>query len=218
MKRPLLVVASLCLGAASGLADDSSQRHLFYLHGAWIEQHGLRQPHPQHGPYEYERIVRTLADAGFVVISEARLHDVAPPVYAEQIAGQVRELLRRGVPANQITVIGHSKGGHMALLVASLVQEPTMHVVVMAGCGKPGTMFRRSYERFLATHASRLQGHILSIYDAADREAGSCHEAFAAAADGVESREVVLSTGRGHGLFYTPEPVWLTLVTQWAGG
>jgi hypothetical protein len=134
--------------------------------------------------------------------------------YAKKTAGEVRDLMAAGVPAADISVIGHSKGGHMAMIVASLVQDPGVHYVVMAGCGKRGAMFRRSYDRFLRGQAQHIQGRILSIYDSADQEAGTCSEALSQAPDLV-SQEVVLHTGQGHGLFYSPHPIWIEKVEEW---
>lgn len=218
----ILALCSLAASAATFAGVSSSvpksvradAKYLFYLHGAWIEKHGLEGSHPQHGPYEYERIVRTFSEKGFEVISEARLGEVHPRIYAEGIAHQVRFLLESGVLPEQIAVAGHSKGGQMALIVASLVGESRVNYVVMAGCGKKGTEFRRSFEKFLGSHASGLKGRILSLFDSSDREAGTCAEAFTRAEE-VETKEIILKTGRGHGLFYSPEPAWIDWVVDW---
>jgi hypothetical protein len=196
-------------------AVDPAGKYLFYMHGAWIETKGLMSAHPKHGAYEYEKIVQTFARKGFVVISEARFGEVRHREYANKIASQVQVLLEKGVPPGNITVIGHSKGGNMALITASILNEAKVNFVVMAGCGEKGTMFRRSFEKFLRRSAPRMSGRILSLYDAADRSAGTCREAFDRA-DHVESREVVFKTGRGHGLFYSPQSVWVEEVVQWS--
>ncbi|MBI4115139.1 MAG: hypothetical protein HY447_01035 [Candidatus Omnitrophica bacterium] len=208
-------LAAILATAAFAENPDPGQRYLFYLHGAWIEEQGLNQPHPKHGSYEYEKITRALADRGFVVISEARMSKQDMMSYARNIADQVLLLLRQRVPAENITVIGHSKGGHMALIVASLAEEPNLNFVVMAGCGKRGTMFRRSYERFLERSAHLMKGRILSLYDSTDREAGSCEEAFRLAS-GTQSKEKILHTGQGHGLFYHPNSAWIEEAVAWA--
>lgn len=197
-------------------AVDHSRKYLFYMHGAWVEMKGLNEAHPRYGLYKYDKIVQSFSNKGFVVISEARLRRVRIGQYANKVARQVSRLLDQGVPRKKITVIGHSKGGLMALTVASILGEREINFVVMAGCAKKGTRFRRSYEKFLQTHAQRLRGRILSIYEADDRSAGSCQEAFNLAPD-IESKEVVFNTGRGHGLFYSPERIWINEVIKWAG-
>ena len=200
-----------------GLPDriDPKQNYLFYMHGAWIEVKGLNTPHPGHGEYEYVKIVQGLSDQGFTTISEPRLNRVDLEYYAESITMQARHLIGGGVPPEHITVIGHSKGGIMALLVASLLEDMKVNFVIMAGCGRKQTKFRRVYEKFLENRAPFLRGRILSLYDQADRIAGTCQEAFSAAPQ-VTSKEIVLNTGRGHGLFYSPESIWIAQVARWA--
>jgi pimeloyl-ACP methyl ester carboxylesterase len=195
---------------------DPKQEYLFYMHGAWIEMKGLNTPHPRHGNYEYDNIVRALSHQGFAVISEPRLNRVDGRNYARKIVTQVRDLMEKGAPPENITVIGHSKGGMIALLVATLVEEKKVNFVIMAGCGRKETRFRRVYEPFLQNRAALLQGQLLSLYDKADRVAGTCREAFSATSE-IESREIVFNTGQGHGLFYSPEPIWIKEVVMWAG-
>jgi len=194
---------------------DPGKNYLFYLHGAWVEQQGLDRPHPQYGRYAYNEIVQELADQGFVVVSEARPGVTQIPQYARKVAQQVRTLLEQEVPAEHITVSGHSKGGHMALFVASLLQESKLNYVVMAGCGKKGTGFGRGFDLFVKNRAAAVKGRILSLYDEEDQIAATCKEAFDRAAK-VETKEVVLKTRRGHGVFYSPETNWIQEVTDWA--
>jgi hypothetical protein len=221
----LLAPALPAHGAASAAVPtlpepiDVNARYLFYLHGAWIEEHGLEAAHPEYGRYQYGEITRALGDRGFIVLSEARLHAVDPAVYAQGVARQVTELLGKGVPPRRITVIGHSKGAWMVLLLASALHNPAIQFVVMAGCGKPGTPGRAGYEQFLATGAPSLQGRILSLYDRSDQLMATCAEAFAKASPSrIESREIALDTGRGHGLFYAPDQRWIDPIVAWAGG
>lgn len=201
----------------ASVQDGVGQRakYLFYLHGAWLETHDVHEAHPRHGVYQYSAIVQGLTGKGFEVISEVRRSEVHPRQYASRVADRVGELLRTGVSGRDITVAGHSKGGNMALITAGLVQQEDVNYVILAGCGKPGTTFRRSYERFLERDAKQLRGRILSIYDSADQEAGSCREAFSQGA-ARETNEVVVHTGMGHGLFYSPRAVWIDKVVEWA--
>lgn len=196
-------------------AVDPARRHLLYLHGAWIEQGGLELLHPTHGRYEYQAIVRALEESGFVVISEVRKGETDAEAYAKKVASQVRRLLEQGVPPSQVTVMGHSKGGMIALLAASELQEEKLNFVILAGCGRRGSAFGRSFERFLEERAARLRGRFLSIYDASDEVAGSCREAFERAAV-AESAEVVLETGLGHALFWSSRAVWIDEAVEWA--
>jgi hypothetical protein len=105
----------------------------------------------------------------------------------------------------------------MVLLLASALHNPALQFVVMAGCGKPGTPARTGYEQFLVTRAPALQGRILSLYDRSDQLMATCGEAFAKASPTqIESREIALDTGRGHGLFYAPDQRWIDPIVAWA--
>jgi hypothetical protein len=224
--RIIFIVLNLMIYAAeSSVAEiytdtpkvvDSNRKYLFYMHGAWIEMKGLHKEHPQHGLYEYDKIVAALSKRGFVVISEVRGRRVSMSQYISKVVHQIDYLLNQGVAEKDITVIGHSKGGYMTLKVASILQKEEINFVVMAGCGKQRTMFRRGYEKFLKGSARKLNGRILSIYGIDDQLSASCQEAFNVAL-GVESKEVVFNTGKGHGLFYSPEPSWIDEVVKWAG-
>jgi hypothetical protein len=89
---------------------DASKRYLFYLHGRIIELQGRKAVSPDYGPYEYDGILRALAEAGFEVISEVRPSDTGLE-YGKKIAAQARSLLAAKVPPEHITIAGFSKGG-----------------------------------------------------------------------------------------------------------
>jgi hypothetical protein len=73
----------------------------------------------------------------------------------------------------------------------------------MAGCGK-------SADEGLG--AGTLKGRMLSLYDESDEMAGSCQRLFA---PGMDTKEVKLTTGLRHGLFFRPRPEWIDLVADW---
>jgi predicted esterase len=118
-----------------------------------------------------------------------------------------------GVPLGNITVAGFSKGGNMALLLATRPAVPPLNIVSLAGCGKLN--LSRVYRDFLANDAAAMRGRLLSIYDKADRVAATCEEA-ADKAPGMTFTETTIETGKGHAAFYKANPVWLDLVANWA--
>lgn len=187
---------------------DASRRYLFYLHGAILERQGRNAVQPEYGRYEYDAILEGLAGRGLVVISEVRPSGTGLD-YAKKVADQARRLLAGGVSPDHVTIAGFSKGGALTLLSAAELQDPRVAFVVMAGCG--------ANEAVLAA-AGRMKGRMLSLYDEADREAGSCQATFARASAELQTREIRFTTGRGHGLFYGARAEWLDLVAQWARG
>ena len=82
---------------------------MFYLHGKIIEDKGVDGIHPDFGKYEYDKILDTLAKAGFVVISEARPKDTDSDLYANKVVSQIDSLLKAKVSPENITVVGASK-------------------------------------------------------------------------------------------------------------
>ncbi len=216
----IIIFFSFASSAISEPEDENynstiNKKYLFYMHGRWIEMHGRNKTHPKHGYYEYDKIVQYFSQEGFTVISEARSENVDFGEYAKKVMYQVYDLLNQGVKPKDITIIGHSKGGLITLITASMLGEPEMNFVIMAGCGKMGTKFRRAYDKFLSRYASELSGQILSIYDADDQSAGSCQEACDMASNG-KSKEIILHTGKGHGIFYYPVSIWTKEIINWA--
>jgi hypothetical protein len=187
---------------------DPNAKYLFYMHGFAIEQGG-----PRARSYDYSGILKELAKRGFVVIGEERSR-VRNDVYAEKVAGQVRKLLSAGVPAKNVTVAGHSKGGMITMLVMAMLANPDIAYVNFAGCGREGSGFE-GYLQFAERRASMARGQLLSAYDRSDQIAGSCKLALDKMTKAVVM-ERVLDIGGGHELFSSPKAEWLDILQAWA--
>jgi predicted esterase len=181
---------------------DSSAQYLFFVHNYYVERHG------PDGACKYYDILQAFADKGFIVISEVRSGEIVPSEYATKIVGQVQRLMDAGVPPENITIAGHSKGGVITLWVASRLENPMIGFVVMAGCEiKP---LAQAYPDF-----TKLKGDFLSIYASSDLIAGSCKAAFSQAMQGILSKEVELESDKGHSLFFQPTGIWVEPVLTW---
>jgi len=199
---------------ASGQADrmlasppespDPSATYVFYLHGQIIETAGRRPTHPQFGVYEYDEILRTLAGADRYVISEQRPPNTDVSQYADVVAGQIRQLLRGGVPQAQIAVVGFSKGGRIAIALSSKLREPITYVF-LAACNR-GVFDDQSYQ---------VSGRVLSIYEESDEIGISCAPLLERSPAVLASKEVQIATGARHGAFYLPRSEWVPEVVQW---
>jgi len=217
--RTLSFTAPLVLAAALGVAAgpagrggihedvpatvDPAARYVVYLHGRIMETKGRQAVSPEFGLYDYDGVLRELAGKGLVVISEVRRGN-AQMSYAKKVAAQVRRLEAGGVPARHITVAGFSKGGLLARATAAELGDPAVNFVLLAACGR---------QEADPTQAGKLKGRILSLYDESDEMAGSCQRVFA---PGMETKEVKLTTGLRHGVFYRPRSDWVTMVAEWA--
>lgn len=212
-----------CLGLLSGsvLAGEIHERaprngdpdlhYVFYMHGLAVEKGGRRAKGSRGRIYEYDQIVAALATAGFEVISEARPKDTKPPRYVKKLQKQVRKLIKSGVPAEHITITGHSKGGFMTLMASSMMETVGINFVVLAGCGTQDKARISRTKQF-----TKLSGRVLSTYDVGDREAGSCQAVFDRAPGASETGEVAYDTGEGHALYYAPKDVWIKDIVTWA--
>lgn len=188
-------------------SPDPAKTYLFYMHGGYVEKHGAN------GDYRYGDVLEALAGKGLVVIGEARSSG-NPGRYARTIVEQVQGLLDAGVPATNITVAGHSKGGFISLLASTRIGNSAIKYGIMAACGQQGTPFHKTYRRFIKKDAKRAKGKFLVAWEEGDNVAGNCDQALDKA--GADYRNEVLSVGGGHRLFYQPEATWIELLTSFA--
>ena len=186
---------------------DPSAHYLIYLHGAIIEEQGMQPTHAEYGTYHYAEILQAFADRGFTVISEARPAGTRPDVYADRVIGQVRQMLDGGVPGGNVSVVGFSKGGVMALLASRIVGRDEVNWVIQAGCGP----WIERFPEFIPS------GRILSQIDQADTAAQSCSNLFSRMPEASVSKEQTLELDSGHGAFYSINPQWFEAAVEWCG-
>jgi hypothetical protein len=197
---PITFSGQSSYGMPSGI--DQTAKYFFFLHNYYVEKNG------PDGACKYYDILKAFADQGFVVISEIRTGEIIPSTYAAKVVKQVNKLLNAGVPPENITVGGHSKGGVITLCVASQLGNHRVGFVVLAGCGIKS--LAEAYPDFI-----KLKGDFLSIYASSDSIASSCGTAFSKAIQGLSSKEMELESGKGHKLFFQPESIWLEPVLTW---
>jgi hypothetical protein len=184
---------------------DISASYLFYLHGLIVEEAGIRPKSEEHGYYEYQLILEELARHGFVVISEARPSGTQVKPYAELIAAQINALLRQGVAAGRISVVGASKGGVIGAYVANILKHREINYVILSGL----------FEKCLVDQELKLYGRVLSIHDRADKLSIVPEQFFQRSRGLGEFRQILVDRNLGHGLIYKPYPEWLEPLRQW---
>ena len=184
---------------------DTNARYLFYLHGYIVEAGNTRPTSPKFGVYEYEQILETFNRSGLVVISEARKKDPEIEPYATKVAEQVRQLIKAGVPAEHITVVGASQGSWIAMLASTSLKKRNLNFVFIAACSAD--------EGFL--RMVNLHGNVLSIYEKSDL-AQSCRK-YREDATGIRDwKEVEVNTGLKHGFLFRPMKEWTEPAIAWA--
>ncbi|MBK8003977.1 MAG: hypothetical protein IPK12_08530 [Gemmatimonadetes bacterium] len=166
MLRPrwVLLLGLALLGRPQGAAAQDSTRYVFYLHGRIVEEGGRRPVSPAYGTYEYDAILDSLRTAGFTVLSDQRPPGLPLDYFVNEVTGQVDSLLRRGVRAERITVIGFSRGAAIALVASSRLGNPRLNFVFMAGCG-PWAFDQPDLH---------VTGRLLSLYETSDTLGTSC--------------------------------------------
>ena len=184
---------------------DIGARYLFYLSGYIVAAGNTRPMSPKFGVYEYEQILETFKQDGFVVLSEPRKQDREIAPYAQKVAAQVRQLLKAGVPPDHITVVGASQGSWIAMLASTYLQNRNLNFVFIAACSAD--------EGFLKL--VDLHGNVLSIYEKSD-VAQSCQD-YRRDATGINGwKEVEVNTGLKHGFLFRPLKEWTEPTIAWA--
>jgi hypothetical protein len=185
-----------------------SGEYMFYLHGGVVTVLGnnaINQSVPEWGPYEYHNILDSLKSRGFHLISEKRSEGVEDVFYANKISIQIDSLLRRGVDAKNILVLGASAGWSIALRVSDQLQNKQLKFVLMGGCWPDSY---KDYEHLA------LAGSFLSIIEASDPH-GTCSRIFEHRSTITSYKEVTLNTGRSHGFIYKGYKDWIDPVVAW---
>ncbi len=185
--------------------SDPDQPIIIYLHGQIIEEAGPTPTHPRWGLYDYPAVVEALGARGATVLSDVRDSGTGVTDYAATVVAQIEQLIFEGVSPERIVVVGFSKGGAIMLNVSRLMQRPDIRYVPLAACSS----WLKSYPQF------QISGHVFSIYEESDDLAGSCRE-LAENSVGISSfDEKRITTGKEHGAFYLPNPIWEEPILDW---
>jgi hypothetical protein len=182
-------------------------KYIFYLHGRIVEEQGVNAVHNEHGRYEYQKILDTLKNAGFNIISEVRPKDTDPEFYANKVINQIDSLLKAKVAPENITVVGASKGAWITIFISSKLKNAQVNFVIMGTCRDN---LNYSLDEF------QVCGNILSIYEKSDPWGSSCQKLFGARDCLGKYKEIELNLGLGHGFLYKPYKEWVIPTIEWA--
>lgn len=185
-----------------------AQSYIFYLHGRIIENQGpyAVEKVNGYGAYLYYNILDSLKQKKFTVISEVRPMNTDVKLYALKVKNQIDSLLKRGVKAENITVIGASKGSYIAMYVSTYAKNKALNFVFMAACSEHMSESEKDLD---------VYGNVLSIYEKSDGP-GSCL-ALKKQSTGIQHfKEVELSTGLKHGFLFKPLNAWVQPALNWA--
>ena len=203
-----LILCSLFASHVLSTEAIGEKKQVFYLHGAIVEQGDPRPVHPKYGLYDYPAIVSALSRPNFYLTAERRAKDTDYLSYAENLSRQISELIANGTRAQDITIIGFSKGATITAIVSSLLKNDDVNFVIMASCNE-------WYNKGELLKGLRLRGHILSIYERSDELAGSCQAVAQRTPPPSSFLELEINTGKSHGAFFIPRREWLEPIVSW---
>lgn len=179
--------------------------YVFYSHGFIVEGDNTNPVHPRWGEYDFPGVVNALAKSNVEVIAFHRSKGSDFKAYSLELAEQVRQLLKAGVAANKITLLGFSRGGRITAHASHALSDSPVNTIIMAGCaawvtkGEPWV---------------KVNGAFLSVVEASD-DVGTC-QLLKNRSKGVTAYdEININTGKEHGAFYLPLDEWLLPVSAW---
>ncbi len=196
-------------------AINPSAEYIFFLHGKIVETYGPNGIHSSFGIYDYYGIVKAFESRGFKVISDVRPKGTKLYKHAGKIVRQIKTLLAYGIPPEQITVVGFSKGSTITLLVSTKLNNSGVNFVLMSGCSHKGTHVRRSYKKLIGQSVQSMKGRFLSIYDESDPKCDICQRILKNPSNEITFNEINVKNGLGHSLFYRPRRDWLEPIVEW---
>lgn len=180
---------------------------MFYVHGKIIEEQGIHAVHPEYGAYEYLTILDSLSNYGYTVISNVRPKNADENIYADKLVKQIDTLLKAGIPAKHIFVVGASKGSYITLLASAKLMNAKINFALLGACYA---------DQETKQGKIQLCGNFLSFYETSDKWCISCVALFEKQNCVTKFKEVELSTNKGHGLLYKPYSEWITPLMKWA--
>jgi hypothetical protein len=178
---------------------------IFYLHGRIIEDEGPRPVHERFGLYDYPAIVDALGADGATVVSEVRESGTKAHEYARLVVERIEGMIANGTPAQDITVVGFSKGGSIAIMASHYLERPDVNFVFVAACA----------DWISSAPQLMVSGNIFSIYEESDALAGSCASLASRNKNLSSFTELETSSGREHGAFYLPREEWVGPLLAW---
>lgn len=199
----------LCLSLLA-YGTEPDQGYIFFLHNRFLEEHELNEEHPDFGRVEYSEILSEFEKEGFTVISEKRSGNVNARDYALGLVTQIDSLIHMGVPAQEITVVGTSKGGYIAQYVSTFARNPDLNFVFIAS---------HSNSDLQAIPEINYCGNILTIYEKSDPYGVSAEARRSESSCEIEHyHEIELNTGLGHGFLFKAMAEWISPSIKWAKG
>jgi hypothetical protein len=198
---PILIFFNVLISFSQETATNKEQRYIFFFHNGFLEQNDLNTVHPEYGRVEYNEILNSFKNDGFIVLSEKRKKNTNSARYAEKIVKQIKSLIKKGVEPEKITVIGTSMGGYIAQYVSTYLANSEVNFVFI-GCFRDVDIEQIPEINFC--------GNILTIYEESDIYGVSAVKRKETSKLAVNHfKEIALQTNLKHGFLYKELDEWL---------
>ena len=172
---------------------EPSDKFVFYSHGYIVEGDNPT------------KVKQALADNHYTLVAVHRKKNTDPFEYAKAQSATIRNMIKNGVPANNITLIGFSRGAFITGLMSNHLADFGVNTVLLAGCGR---LISSKHDDI------KVYGHVLSVYEKTDKS-NTCKKLKDKSGQVQSFKEVAINTGLSHGAFYRPLPQWVLPVKTW---
>lgn len=205
MKSITQIFICLMLFLNSCQENENKSKHVFYLHGRIVELQGKNAISEKYGKYEYDNIISALNEKGTKIHHEVRTDQTDFQDFCRKTSDQIDKLIESGVNPENITIIGASKGGIMAMNISNMNINPINYILLAS-----------NNEQIEQKNQWNLHGRILGIYEKTDSIANKNYKHWIdSSTNAVEFKQLELNTGLGHGFLYRPMNEWITPTKNW---
>lgn len=187
-----------------------AKKHIIFLHNRYLETHTIQDKHPKYGRVELDLVKAKFEKEGFTVIANKRDGTLSIDSITKKIVNQVDSLIEAGTTAQEITIVGTSKGGYIAQFVSSYLKNENLNFVFI-GCYQNSDI--KDYPNI------NFCGNILTIYEKSDPYGVSAIKKKEVSSLKVPNfKEIELNTGMNHGFLFKAMDEWIIPCTNWANG
>lgn len=184
------------------------KQYIFFLHNKFLEDHSADEAHPKYGIVEYEKVLHQLKDSSNVILFEKRKPNTDPAVYALKIKKQIDRLIKKGVKAGNITVVGTSQGGYIAQYISWYEKNMELKFVFIGASFKDDSLEKDP--------DFKLYGKILSITEKSDDDHIPLSQQQRFIRSNIKDfQEIELNTGLNHGFLFKALDAWILPTKEW---
>ncbi|AZA89908.1 Uncharacterised protein [Chryseobacterium nakagawai] len=204
----IIIIAFFSISVYGQKSELKNKQYIFFLHNKFLEEHPSDEAHPKYGIVEYEKVLHELKDSSNVILFEKRKPNTDPAVYALKIKKQINRLIKKGVKAGNITIVGTSQGGYIAQYISYYEKNPELKFVFIGASFKDDSLEKD--ENF------RLYGKILSITEKTDDgHVPLSQEQRFIRSEIKDFKEIELNTGLNHGFLFKALDAWILPTKEW---